>query len=107
MAAVNSLVLLSGTTTGDGAAGVVDASEYQVPYSVIIKGIAAGDTVTLFVSNDAIQPANSAAMTAFAAAISANGPVTIPATFKWILANRTANAGAGTVVATLAASNRK
>lgn len=103
---LQAVILLTGTTAVDGGPPF-DISEAQVPFSIDIKGIVAGDTVTIFVSNDALAPANSAAMRAYAAAVTTNSVVKITEGYRWIVVNRTAIAGGGTVTATAAFSNRK
>lgn len=84
-----------GAATSNGS--WVDATQYEIPYSIHFQGTGVGDTCEIRVSNDRTQPPDTDHDALFGTAVNTDQKtVSITETYRWIKVRKTAATGATT-----------
>ena len=99
MAAYENKVLLAtaGAATSNGA--WVDASQFEIPWSIHFAGTGAGDTCEIRVSNAIVQPADASHEALLGTAVATDQQTRqVAETYRWVKVRKTAATIATTVI---------
>jgi hypothetical protein len=92
---------LNGTPISDGV-GWLDASDFNVPFSVVVEGMSGADRVQVRVSNADAQPGPTDDEQLFGSELTTAGILEVTAAYRWVKVMKSAaDASPGTTIAKL------